>query len=162
MTTPIVDDLDAAYAEIRREPYAFRLNGRDWILPHIQDLDYRVLADIETMNTADVPAILSLFNRMFDPEQAAAWADTPVPNPVLFLLFERWLAHGGAQSGEDSASSGSSGSTGKSSRRTSGGSTGSGSRASSSAKKAAPKKRAPRKAVTVQADGLAGSPPGNS
>nr|WP_221374407.1 hypothetical protein [Actinoplanes polyasparticus] len=181
--SPIVDDLDAAYAELRREPYTFQWAGQQFTLPHINDLDFRILAEIETLDTADVAKVLDLFNRMFGPEQAARWSEVSVPTPVLFMLFERWIAHGGGQLGEDSASSGSSGSTGKSSRRTSDASTATDSRSRSSAKKAtpakkaAPKKRAPRKTTTAKPNGalsdgdqawlathqaLAGSPPANS
>ena len=41
-----VDDLDAAYAEIRKDPYTFTLGGRQWTLPHMSDLDYRMLMRI--------------------------------------------------------------------------------------------------------------------
>jgi len=160
----VADDLDAAYAEIRREPYFFTWSGREWSLPHIGDLDYRVLAEIESMDAIDTEQVLSLFSRMFTADQVAAWAEVQVPTPVLFMLFERWVAHGGGKLGEAPASSGSSGSIGKSSRRTSGSSTVSASRKSSSAKpKKAAAKRTPRKAAAAPAVvELADSPPGSS
>lgn len=141
------DDLDAVYAEIRKEPYVFTWAGREWALPHLSDLDFRVQLKIENAESLDVNELIALFGEMFGPDQATAWADVPVPTPVLYLLFERWLNHSGAKPGEDSASSSSSKSTGKSSRRTSGATTASASRKPSTAK------RAPRKAA---------SPPANS
>lgn len=153
------DDLDAAYAEIRRDPYIFTWAAREWTLPHLSDLDFRIQLKIETAESLDVNELIGLFGEMFGAGQAEAWAQVQVPTPVLFLLFERWLKHSGAKPGEDSASSGSSGSTGKSSRRTSGASTASGSRKpSTAAKKAAPAKkaakRAPRKVTTAAAGPL--------
>jgi hypothetical protein len=142
---PGVDDLDAAYAEIRREPYVFTWAAREWALPHIGDLDYRILAEIENYQSLDVTQLLGLFTRMFGPDQAEAWADVSVPTPVLYLLFEHWLEHGGAKLGESAASKPSSGSTGRKSRPTSAANTTSASRKPSTAK------RAPRKAASPRA-----------
>jgi hypothetical protein len=134
------DDLDAAYAEIRREPYLFTWAARQWQLPHLGGLDYRLQLEIEQTDSWDVDAVQALLARLFGAEQAQAWATVEVPTPVLFMVFERWLAHSGEKMGEDEASTGSSESTGPSSRPTSAASTGSASPKPSSAK------REPRKA----------------
>lgn len=157
---PTPDDLDAAYAEIRKEPYVFTWAGREFSLPHLAELDFRLQMRIEEAQSLGAPELLALFDEMFGPEQAADFAKVTMPTGALFMLFERWLNYSGAKLGEDSASSGSSGSTGKSSRRTSGGTTGSASPKRSTAKKAA--KRAPRKAVTVTPGEVLASPPANS
>jgi hypothetical protein len=140
------DDLDAAYAEIRKEPYAFTLGGRRWLLPHMADLDYRMLIRIEKHESLDADALAGLFTDLFGADQRQAWTDTQVPLPQLYLLWERYMKHCGVHPGEEPASSGSSGSTGTSSRRTSGTSTASVSPKRSTARKAA-SKRAPRKAA---------------
>jgi hypothetical protein len=141
------DDLDAAYAEIRKEPYQFLWPaGRQWSLPHLSDLDYRLMNRIESYTTLTTTELEALFVEILG-DQAEQWGQTKVPTPVLYMVFERWIKHCGGELGEEPASSGSSGSTGKSSRRTSGGTTRSGSRSRSTAKKAAPK---------------VASPPGNS
>jgi hypothetical protein len=154
--TAELDDLDAAYAEIRKEPYRFKWAGREWSLPHLGDLDFRLQMEIENWSTAGVDEVQHMFARILGDEQAAAWADVHVPTPVLMMMFDRWVKHSGAQPGEEPASSDSSGSTGGSSRRTSAGSTGSGSRSQSTAKKATPKKapakRAPRKKAPSAAE----------
>lgn len=157
-TTP--DDLDAAYAEIRKAPYVFTWAGREFSLPHLAELDFRLQMKIEEAQSLDAKELLDLFDEMFGEQQAADFAKVTMPTGALFMLFERWLAHSGAKPGEDSASTGSSGTTGKRSRQTSAGSTGSGSPKRSTAKEAA--KRAPRKAVTVTPSEVLASPPASS
>jgi hypothetical protein len=145
-----VDSLVAAYAEIRREPYVFEWpEGKTWTLPHLGELDYRLLAEVENIGdkASDLPYLESLFARMFGPEQAAAWAEVEVPTSVLFMLFERWVQHSGSKPGESPASKRSSKSTGTRSRPTSAAST------TSVSPKRSTAGRAPRKAV---------SPRGNS
>lgn len=143
---PVVDDLDAAYAEIRKAAYDFQFAGRSWSLPHLSDLDYRLMNRIESYTTLTTAELEGLFEEILG-DQAGQWQQTQVPTPVLFMVFERWIKHSGGELGEDSASNASSANTGRRSRRTSGGSTGSGSPKRSTAKKA------PRKAA---------SPPVNS
>src|SRR5262249_6242318 len=141
------DDLDAAYAEIRRAPYTFQWQGREWTVCHFAELDYETQGKLEGSTDMGLDDLQGLFREAMGDAQYAEWGRGRRPVDLLPILFERWVKHSGSKQGEDSASSGSSGSTGKSSRRTSGGSTGSGSRASSSAKKATPaKKAAPKKA----------------
>jgi hypothetical protein len=117
------DDLDAAYAEIRRDPYIFTWAGREWSLPHLSDLDYRTMLKIEQRDELGVPELVALFAEMFTEDQREAWAQTEVPLPVVFMLFDRLMKHSGAQSGESRASKRSSKSTGVKSRPTSAAST---------------------------------------
>lgn len=147
VTQPEVDDLEAAYAEVRRDPYVFAWAGRDWSLPHLGNLDYRLQAEIETLKDLDVEHLEGLFARLFGAEQATAWATVEVPTPVLFMLFDRWIKHSGKKQGESQPSKKSSATTGTRSRATSAGST------TSASPKRSTAKRAPRKAA---------SPPVNS
>ncbi len=139
---PIPDDLDAAYAEIRRDPYIFTWAGREWSLPHISDLDYRTMLKIEQRDELGVTELVALFAEMFSKDQREAWAEANVPLSVVFMLFDRLMKHSGAQPGESPASEPSSGSTGAKSKRTSAANTSSASPKSSTAR------RAPRKAAS--------------
>lgn len=141
------DDLDAAYAEIRREPYFFTWAGRKWSLPHLSDLDYRTMLKIEQRDELGVVELAALFAELFSADQREAWAEAVVPLPVVFMLFDRMMKHSGVKPGESPASKRSSKSTGTKSRPTSAAST------SSASPKPSTAKRAPRKAA---------SPPGNS
>lgn len=141
-----VDDLQAAYAEVAREPYVFMWADREWSLPHLGALDYRLQAEIESLQTLDTKQLEELFARIFGPVQAPLWAEVEVPTPVLFMLFDRWVEHSGRKSGESRASKRSSKNTGARSRPTSAAST----RGSASAKPSTAKPRA-RKAVSPPA-----------
>lgn len=152
MTAPItgdivapdgVDDLQRAYQAIRRQPYTFQWADRQWTLPHLGELDYRLQAEIESVEGLDVKALENLFARIFGPTQAAAWAQVEVPTPVLMMLFDRWVKHAGGELGEQPASKPSSVSTGRKSRPTSGPTT------TSASPKRSTAKRVPRKAATV-------------
>lgn len=142
---PQVDDLEAAYAEVRRDPYVFAWAGREFTLPHLGNLDYRLQAEIETLSNLDVEHLEGLFARMFGPDQAKVWATVEVPTPVLFMLFDRWITHSGAKPGESPASKPSSKSTGTKSRPTSAATT------TSASPKRPTAKRAPRKAASPRA-----------
>lgn len=145
-----VDDLDAAYASIRRSPYEFQWQGEQWELPHLSELDYRLQLEIESHDELGAKELTVLFAKIFG-SQTARWERTAVPTQVLFMIFERWIAHSGGKLGEDEASTSSSENTGRKSRPTSAASTtASGSARRSSAKKAAPAKKAPAKALSPQ------------
>jgi hypothetical protein len=136
------DDLDAAYAEIRREPYIFTWAGREWSLPHLSDIDYRTMLKIEQRDELGVEELVALFAELFSQDQQVAWAEAVVPLPVVFMLFDRLMKHSGAKPGESPASEPSSESTGANSKPTSAASTDSASPKRSTAK------RAPRKAAS--------------
>lgn len=150
MTTSQPDDLNAAYAEIRRDPYSFTFGPRDWTLCHFAELDYETQAKIENSSEMGLAELAEIFEQAMGAEQFAEWRKVRRPIGLLEILFKRWVEHSGAKQGEDSASSGSSKSTGGRSKRTSAASTGSASRSRSTAKKATAK-RAPRKAASQPA-----------
>lgn len=139
------DDLDAAYAAIRKAPYTFTWASQEWSLPHLGALDYRLQMEIENYAELGVAELMDLFDRLFGPEQAARWTQTEVPTPVLFMLFKRWIEFCGGKLGEEPASNDSSANTGESSRPISGASTTAASPKRSTAKKAAPRKAASRR-----------------
>jgi hypothetical protein len=143
VTQDVVDDLDAAYKAVAREPYRFRWVGREWALPHIGELDYRLQAEIEDISELSLAQVDDLFRRLFGPEQADDWAQATQPGQFLSLLFERWIKHSGRKPGESPASKRSSKSTGAKSRPTSAAST-----PGSDSPKPSTAKRAPRKAAS--------------
>jgi hypothetical protein len=165
MTGPAVYDLQAKYAAQAREPFRFLWADREWVLPHLGELDFTLQVQIEEWSPKDtnLDTINAFFVKIFGPEQADEWARTNRPIGMIFMLFADWLAHSGAEPGESPASDGSSTSTEATSRQTSGGSTASGSRKRSSAGKP-PAKRAPRKAAKAapSAEELAALRPANS
>jgi hypothetical protein len=142
-----VDDLERLYAESAGEPYRFTWAGQQWTLPHLRELDFKILAKLEKLDpaTADEASVNELFDDIMDAEQGPAFRETHRPLPFLLLLLDRWTKHSGAEPGESSASSKSSPSTGTRSRRTSTGST-----ASASQKPSKAAKRAPRKVAAKQ------------
>lgn len=164
------------HREVAKKPYTFPWAGRDWRLPHMAGLDYRIQNKISKFEQLDMDGLEELFEQMIGKDQIDAWGEVEVPGDYLLMVFTDWLEHSGEQPGEDSASNVSSKNTGTKSRRTSGANTpASASRSRSSAKKATPAKRARKKTPTAaelaaQADeewlakhqALAGSPPGNS
>jgi hypothetical protein len=122
--------------ELRKEPFEFEWDGRDWALPHIMDTD---LASIPAADSGDIEAVREsvalAFRYSDDKSQAEAWrAALPVPAVALFELFRDWHEWSGTKPGESEASSPSSKSTGRPSKRTSRGSTTSGSPRRSRAK----------------------------
>ena len=129
-----VFDLDAVFAEEQADPFPFRWAGRQWELPHMEDADVEVVNEIRLKDEFGLDDILSLFPRLLPEGQREAWSQVQKPTKALTRLFEQWLTHSGASSGESSGSGDSSSSTEPKSRRTSTGSTASGSRKRSSRK----------------------------
>lgn len=140
---PKVHDLQARYREIAAEPYTFTWADREWTVPHMRELDYRILTMIEGFDQVGVDEAKSLFDSIFGGgEQAEAWDRANVPAGFLLFLFEDWTEYSGGEQGEDEASKPSSKSTGTKSRRTSGTTT------TSASPKRSTAKRAPRKAAS--------------
>ncbi len=139
MTEPIDDefDLDAAWAEERREPFRFRWAGVSWTVPHLTEIvDWRQVADADSM---DLPAIQALLRTGMG-ERAEEWAAVTQPVPAMFRLYDQWMVHSGMKPGEAPGSDDSSGSTEEPSPQTSTDTT-----ASPSAKpSSAPRRRASR------------------
>ncbi len=134
---PKVYDLQARYAEQAGTPFTFRWADREWTLPHLRDVDFAVQAEIESWDPQKfgLDTINDLFAKLFGDDQAAEWAKVTRPLPFLFMLFDDWLKHCGAEPGESPASDGSSTSTKRPSKRTSSGSTASASRRRSTPRK---------------------------
>jgi hypothetical protein len=139
VTEPIEDgfDLDAAWAEERRDPFRFRWAGVWWTVPHLSEIvDWRQIADADSM---DLPAIQKLLRTGMG-ERAEEWERVTQPVPAMFKLYDQWLAHSGMTPGEALGSDDSSVSTEEPSPPTSTDTTGSPSGKPSSA----PRKRASR------------------
>ncbi|MFI7073557.1 hypothetical protein [Micromonospora sediminicola] len=100
-------DLDAAWAEEQRTPFTFTWAGSRWTLPHLGDIDWRMVALADEM---DLPAIQEVLRTGMG-ERAAEWEDTPQPAPAMLKLFDAWLEHSGMRPGEAPGSDGSSPST---------------------------------------------------
>jgi hypothetical protein len=137
-------DLDAVYAEERREPFRFKWAGKQWELPHFSDIDWRaagLAADIEALADEDgtpevnLGVLRDMFRMAFGEEQAARWEQVPQNTPAMIHLFQAWQEHSGMSVGESQASPDSSGSTVRRSKRTSTGTTASASAKPSRARK---------------------------
>lgn len=101
-------DLDAAWAEERREPFKFRWSGVWWTVPHMSEIvDWRQVADADSM---DLPAIQKLLRTGMS-ERAEEWERVTQPVPAMFKLYDRWMEHSGMRPGEAPGSDDSSGST---------------------------------------------------
>lgn len=110
MSEPITDefDLDAAWAEERREPFRFRWAGVRWEVPHLTEIvDWRQVADADSMDLTAIQALL----RTGMGERAEEWAAVTQPVPAMFKLYDRWMEHSGMRPGEAPGSDDSSGST---------------------------------------------------
>lgn len=96
---PDLFDLDVLEAEAGGEPFRFRLNGKEWELPHFSSLDRHI------MDAADDPAgLAALALQLALGERWAEFDAAPVSLRQLNALFERWAAHAGITLGESSAS----------------------------------------------------------
>lgn len=89
-------DLDAVEAEVAGEPFSFDFGGHTYALPHVQDVDRKVLLGADQ---GDVAAMNSLFEIGLgdDYEQFNA---QPMKLRTLEALFKAWLAHCGLEPGE--------------------------------------------------------------
>lgn len=118
MAEPTEDafDLDAAWAEEEQEPFRFKWAGTTWELPHLGDMDWRAVSLADEM---DVNAIRELFDLALPEERQAEWERAKQPTPAMIMLFKRWLAHSGMESGETQGSGDSSPSTEPASKPTS-------------------------------------------
>lgn len=126
-----VFDLDAAYADEVGEPFEFRWGGLKWVVPHLADLDWRLVSLADEM---DIEAIQKVLRKGMG-EQAEEWEKQNQPTPAMLKLFDQWLEHSGMKPGEAQGSDGSSTSTAEPSPQTSTGSTASPSAKPSSARR---------------------------
>ncbi len=101
-------DLDAAWAEQRREPFKFRWTGVWWSVPHLSEIvDWRQVADADSM---DLAAIQKLLKTGLG-ERAEEWEQVTQPVPAMFKLYDQWMVHSGMKPGEAPGSDDSSQST---------------------------------------------------
>lgn len=90
-------DLDVLVAEEAREPFTFRLGGREWSLPHISDLTLRQMRSVDSGDLIDVVREVGgdeLADLLLDSKGTAAAG-----------LHVNWLKHAGVGQGESQASS---------------------------------------------------------
>jgi hypothetical protein len=93
-------DLDAVEAEALGEPFPFTFGGREYVLPHVQDMDRKVLlaadqgeqAAMEELFRTGLGADFEEFDRQ------------PMKLRTLEALFRNWLEHCGLEPGELRAS----------------------------------------------------------
>jgi hypothetical protein len=118
-----VFDLDTLEAEDEHRPFRFRLQGQDFEMAHMQEMDWSVAVLLEE---GQIDVLLSeALGDKYD-----AFRGLGLPSWKMDELMIAWGRHVGIPLEKLRASPDSSASTGARSRRTSGGSTGSGSRAS--------------------------------
>lgn len=100
---PAVFDLDAVQRETRREPFTFRLGGRQFTVPHMRDLPYKPLLEADGGDTR--AALAALRTGLGD--DAAEFDDCDLTVGGIDSLFDAWLEHSGLGRGESQASTGS-------------------------------------------------------
>lgn len=94
-------DLDAAIREETAEPFTFTLGGKEFTIPHMQDVDKAALYIADSAGGQDVLDALKLALG----EQWAAFDKLPLSVSGVNKLYEAWLEHSGLKSGESQASS---------------------------------------------------------
>lgn len=93
-------DLDAVEAESAGEPFPFTFGGKEYTLPHVQDVDRKVLVSADH---GDVGAMNALFEVGLGDDYDRFNAE-PMKIRSLNALFEAWLKHCGLEPGELGAS----------------------------------------------------------
>lgn len=95
-----VFDLDAVEAETAGEPFPFTFGGHTFTLPHVQDVDRKVLLGADQ---GDVAAMNALFQEGLGDDYERFDAQ-PMKVRSLEALFNAWLKHCGLEPGELRAS----------------------------------------------------------
>lgn len=93
-------DLDAVEAQASNDPFPFTFGGRDYTLPHVQDVDRKVLLSADQ---GDIAAMTALFEVGLGDDYDQFNAQ-PMKLRTLEALFKAWLAHCGLEPGELQAS----------------------------------------------------------
>lgn len=93
-------DLDAVEAQANGEPFDFDFGGRIYTLPHVQDLDRKVLLAADQGEQAAMAELL----RSGLGEDHAEFDAQPMKLRSLEALFKAWLKHCGLEPGELRAS----------------------------------------------------------
>jgi len=89
-------DLDAVEAEAAGEPFEFTFGGHTYTLPHVQDVDRKVVL---TADQGDIAAMISLFQLGLGDDYERFNAQ-PMKLRTLEALFKAWLKHCGLEPGE--------------------------------------------------------------
>lgn len=93
-------DLDAVEAEASGEPFEFTFGGRTYTLPHLKDIDRRVL---DAADQGDIAAMKEAFRTGLGSDYAEFDAK-PMKLGSLDALFRAWTEHSGLTPGESRAS----------------------------------------------------------
>lgn len=96
-------DLDAFERDHRHEPFYFRLGGRWFQLPHMRDVDRKVLRDA----VGDTDAAENAIRRALGEQDYKQFDAIPLSTGGYDELFRQWLEHSGMKPGESEASTGS-------------------------------------------------------
>lgn len=97
-------DLDAVEAEVKREPFVFTLGGRQWTLPHMEDMDRQIIHHIDQGNQKLAREAIRLG---LGEDVYAEFDELPLSLGGVDKLFEAWMRHSGMASGNSQASTGS-------------------------------------------------------
>lgn len=95
-----VFDLDAVEAEAAGEPFSFVFGGRTYTLPHLHDIDRKLL---NTADQGDIAAMREAFKTGLGDDYEEFEAQ-PMKLRSLEALFRAWTEHSGLQPGESQAS----------------------------------------------------------
>lgn len=93
-------DLDAVEAEEAGEPFPFTFGGREYVLPHVQDMDRKVLV---AADQGEKQAMDELFRTGLGADYEL-FNEQPMKLRTLEALFRNWLEHCGLEPGELRAS----------------------------------------------------------
>lgn len=93
-------DLDAVEAETAGESFPFTYRGHDYTLPHVQDVDRKVLL---AADRGEIEAMNELFRAGLG-EDYERFNAQPMKVRSLNALFAAWLKHCGLEPGELGAS----------------------------------------------------------
>lgn len=93
-------DLDAVEAEASGEPFEFTFGGRTYTLPHLKDIDRRVL---DAADQGDIAAMKEAFRTGLG-DDFEEFDAQPMKLGTLDALFRAWTEHSGLQPGESRAS----------------------------------------------------------
>jgi hypothetical protein len=93
-------DLDAVEAEEAGEPFPFKFGGHEYVLPHVQDMDRKVLVAADQGEKA---AMDELFRTGLG-DDYELFNEQPMKLRTLEALFKNWLKHCGLEPGELQAS----------------------------------------------------------
>lgn len=93
-------DLDAVEAEAAGEPFEFTFGGRTYALPHVKDVDRKILLAAEQGEKAAMDALLQLGLG----DEYEEFNAQPMKLRSVEALFLAWLEHCGLEPGELGAS----------------------------------------------------------